>query len=337
MFKFSIILLLFFTNTFATVYLDKSKFKALTFKPVEDAPRILRPEEVRYQVIGPTEILVKIFLRKNNIEKEIKTLDFPIPTCAKQGGRYEIERTLKNKYIGILKTNYYKISATIECGKENNLIFDHNSFGGQSLSIWDIANTAVNKFKKIDRLAFWKKRINVQWPGLGDFYAWGEVNITKGHRWDIVAHELGHAIYQLANIGKFGGGSHKIDQCYSHKMAISEGWASYFAAWLGISLDDPDAKFEYLVPRRAPIHIEHVPEDVCAGETNEWRVTSFLWDLIDRNDDHEEVDLLFKTLWDVTKEMNFFKTSQIAQKLKLEVMDPILLNILWENNFLKPL
>ncbi|MFP5501741.1 MAG: hypothetical protein ACLGIN_04575, partial [Candidatus Sericytochromatia bacterium] len=95
-----------------------------------------------------------------------------------------------------------------------------------------------------------------------------------------------------------GGGPHKIDECYSGGLAWSEGFASFFSAVISIRRDDPDAKFEYMVPRRKPIRIENVPDDVCEGYTNEWRVSSALWDLYDTNEDGtDRVALSFKTIW----------------------------------------
>lgn len=39
------------------------------------------------------------------------------------------------------------------------------------------------------------------------------------------------------------------------------------------------------MPRRAPVRIENTPADVCAGNRNEWRVASVLWDVYDTHGD----------------------------------------------------
>ena len=94
------------------------------------------------------------------------------------------------------------------------------------------------------------------------------------------------------------GGSHKIDECYSEGLAWSEGWASFFAAAVHLSPDDADAKFEFMVPRRAPIRVENVPDDVCKGSASEWRVFSGLWDLYDRHEDGlDHIALGFGPIW----------------------------------------
>jgi hypothetical protein len=112
------------------------------------------------------------------------------------------------------------------------------------------------------------------------------------------SNELGHAVMDGAMDAHTSGGSHKIDECYSAGLAWSEGWASFFSAAVNLSPDDADAKFEFMVPRRAPIRIENVPADVCKGPTSEWRVFAGLWDLYDRHDDGgDRVALGFAPIW----------------------------------------
>lgn len=147
---------------------------------------------------------------------------------------------------------------------------------------------------------WWKKPLTVVWPGGADYFepgAW-TLHLTDPNAWDVVLHELGHAVMDGAMDARTSGGSHKIDECYSAGLAWSEGWATFFAGAVRLSPDDPDAKFEFLVPRRAPIRLENVPADVCRGPNNEWRVAAGLWDLYDRNPDAgDAVTLPFKTLW----------------------------------------
>ena len=82
-----------------------------------------------------------------------------------------------------------------------------------------------------------------------------------------MAHEIGHAIYDQADIGVSGGGRHRIDECYTNALALSEGWATFFAGWLNLRLNDQDARFEFLVPRRAPIRLENIPSDLILSRT----------------------------------------------------------------------
>jgi len=149
-------------------------------------------------------------------------------------------------------------------------------------------------------MVWWKKPLTVYWPEDSDFFSpWGwSLSLTNPLAWDVVLHELGHAVMHGAMRAKPAGGPHKIDECYSRALAWSEGWATFFAAAVRLSRDDPDAKFEFLVPRRAPIRIENVPEDVCQGPSNEWRVAAGLWDLWDIHPDGgDQFSMTFPLLW----------------------------------------
>jgi hypothetical protein len=140
----------------------------------------------------------------------------------------------------------------------------------------------------------------VVWPGGADYFSPGEwtLHLTDPLAWDVVLHELGHAVMNGAMVTHTSGGEHKIDECYSEGLAWSEGWASFFAAAVHLSPDDADAKFEFMVPRRAPIRVENVPADVCKGSASEWRVFAGLWDLYDRHEDGlDKVALGFGPIW----------------------------------------
>src|SRR5690606_26030868 len=87
-------------------------------------------------------------------------------------------------------------------------------------------------------------------------------------------------------------------RCYTTTLAWSEGVASFIAGVISIERDDPDAKFEYMVPRRAPIRLENVPGDVCEGPGNEWRAAAAIWDLWDtHNDGADRVAIELPVLW----------------------------------------
>ncbi|MBL7554587.1 MAG: hypothetical protein JNM24_02100 [Bdellovibrionaceae bacterium] len=205
-----------------------------------------------------------------------------------QEGRYGI--STRNKY--------YQLKLQVPCKAKTVVIFKEDSPAGQVVAIHQTIQRAIYTLAQVSDFKFWSRPINFIFPSDGDYYINDQVNLTLGHQWDVVAHEMGHAIYDQAVIGQFGGGAHKIDECYSNALALSEGWASFFAGWVHIDLRDKDAKFEYLVPRRAPIRFENVPNDVCGKPTNEWRVTSFFWDLIDVSQDGEISQVAAKKLWD---------------------------------------
>lgn len=207
-------------------------------------------------------------------------------------------RFKEGRYGISTRNNYYSLKIQVPCKAKTVVIFKEDSLAGQVIAIHQTIQRAIYTLAQVSDLKFWSRPIDFNFPSDGDYYTNDQVNLTAGHHWDIVSHEMGHAIYDQAVIGQFGGGAHKIDECYSNAMAISEGWASFFAAWVHVDLRDKDAKFEYLVPRRAPIRFENVPSDVCPKSTNEWRVTSFFWDLIDANQDGEVSQTAAKKLWD---------------------------------------
>lgn len=159
---------------------------------------------------------------------------------------------------------------------------------------------AVDFLTREATIDWWKTPLTVIYPGDSDYFepgAW-TLHLTNPVAWDVVLHELGHAVMNGAMDARTSGGSHKIDECYSDGLAWSEGWASFFAAAVRLSPSDPDAKFEFMVPRRAPIRIENVPDDVCKGPTSEWRVFAGLWDLYDSHDDGgDRVTLGFGPIW----------------------------------------
>lgn len=175
--------------------------------------------------------------------------------------------------------------------------------GTQNAKLGVLHLTYLDAFDFLSRTAttaWWKAPLTVVWPAGSDYFdpgAWA-IHITDPQAWDVVLHELGHAVMEGAIDARTSGGPHKIDACYSAGLAWSEGWATFFAGVVRLSADDPDAKFEFLVPRRAPIRIENVPADVCLGPSNEWRVAAGLWDLYDRHEDvGDRVALPFSALW----------------------------------------
>jgi hypothetical protein len=254
--------------------------------------------------------------------------------CSGSDQRVVLTATLANKFFSVRNDDGpYSISFEAPCRGEVTATFKSDSNGGQALGIWQIAEKARAKLEASIGLDFWKSSLDFNWPADADYYNWGQVHITRGDHWDVVGHEMGHGIYDLGELGQFGGGPHKIDECYSPEMALSEGWASYFSGWVSVDLNDADAKFEYMVPRRAPIRFETIPADVCAGERNEWRVTGFFWDLIDLHDDGESMSSAFSQVWDALKGSRVRTTSEAKERLEKAGMDPTLVETIWKLNF----
>ncbi len=213
----------------------------------------------------------------------------------------------------------YSMSFLSQCGVHNQFIFDSTSDDGQLLHLWNTLEKSRQKlFHNLENDVPWStSALEVRFPGTGVFFSpWGNyISIANGDHWDIAAHELGHAVYYYANLGQMGGGAHRIDECYSQRLALSEGWASYFSAWVFLELDASDPGFEFLVPRRAPIQVENVPADVCRGTGNEWRVMAFLWDLIDSHEDEEVINENFSEIWNVMLESNIPSANALRNRL----------------------
>jgi len=300
------------------------------YRPILD--HVIRPSrtEITHGPLQETRVIVKLIRESsgNTVEQILETPDLEI-SCKNESA----STRLTNKYFKISYRSVYEIQGNIECAKTNTWIFEENSTEGQVMAIHDIAMKAVRKFSNMDIIDFWKKRITMRWPSDGDYYSWNTVNITRGHYWDVVGHELGHAIYDQARIGESQGGRHRIDECYTGTLALSEGWASFFSAWLSIDLKDANAQFPYMVKRRAPLNIESVPTDVCKGPKNEWRVTAFLWDIIDLAYDEENAQESFAKIWKLSQNKRFRNINKLAAHLS-DNIDPLLVKMLWEKNFL---
>lgn len=171
-----------------------------------------------------------------------------------------------------------------------------NAQAGLIHIIWNRALAAFER--EAIPLDWWSRQIGTNWPANGDYFSMNTVNLTDAKQWDVNGHEIGHAMFFNGFNSAGGGGPHKIDECYGADLAWSEGFASFFSLVISARRDDPDAKFEFMVPRRKPIRFENVPADVCEGHTNEWRVGAAVWDLYDTHaDGTDNAALEFKTIW----------------------------------------
>ncbi|MBM3270581.1 MAG: hypothetical protein FJZ01_23345 [Candidatus Sericytochromatia bacterium] len=188
-------------------------------------------------------------------------------------------------------------------------VMDPKEANGQAALIQEVFNRYVTFFTASGvNLEFWDSAIEVSWPSGGDYYSWGTVNLTAAQQWDVNAHEIGHAISDIGINMRFGGGQHYIDKCYDETLAWSEGVATFLGLAVSTTPDDPDAKFQFMVKRRAPLRYENVPGDkdpdhpdappVCAGPTNEWRAGAAMWDLYDTHADGTDgTGVAFGTIW----------------------------------------
>ncbi|WP_127716496.1 hypothetical protein [Halobacteriovorax sp. HLS] len=347
---FSVVLLLLSVSTLASIN-DSDLSPGLINKNLKSQD-YFRADSVERAILRRNTISVRAVLVKNGKEQLIEGVKFDLT----MGSRQRISSTLNEEFIweaceaqssfqGRAKLSLEKFRIQNRKGREYELLFDgtcgesltlkfnFDSLGGEFFGIWNISNKITKKFNEEGLGDFLTSKVRISFPANGDYYN-GVVNVTKGYQWDVVGHEIGHAIYSRARIGRSAGGSHRIDECYSSALALSEGWASFFSAWVSVDLDDEDAKFEYMVPRRAPLEIEHVPADVCIGPKNEWRVYSFLWDLVDLNNDNENINIGFRELWDISagvmhRDINSFKDALLNKGL-----DPVIVNIVWDQNIL---
>ena len=245
---------------------------------IDHRGQIVGGENIKITVLENNQVITEAFTDQNG------ELVIPLQSNDKS---LKIFASLDNQWWSITPTNApYRIEigelGPDDIGANITLHVDNQNQLHQAFSIHQVATLQL-KFLTTNLIDLnWWKKLTIHWPADGDYYSYnGNVYITNGGYWDVVGHELGHAIYDFASKGSFGGGQHRIDECYGQTLAFSEGWASFFSATTQINSDDPDAKFEFMVPRRAPLGIEHVPDDVCRGDTNEWRVYASLWDLYD--------------------------------------------------------
>lgn len=262
--------------------------------------------DFRGGVIGGENIKIEV-LNGTTVIKELYTnIDGSWSISLDEGNdkALTIKATLDNQWWSITPLrNPYSIQIGKlnpgENGLEIALHIDNKNELHQAFYINQVASQQL-KFitTNLIDLSWWRK-LKLHWPADGDYYSYaGNLYLTDGYHWDVVGHEIGHAIYDFASTGDFGGGPHRIDECYDKTLAFSEGWASFFSAATQVSINDPDAKFEFMVPRRAPLQIEHIPNDVCRGDTNEWRVYAALWDLVDRYEgDDDNFQMPFVIQW----------------------------------------
>lgn len=316
---------------------DTTKVKSLKSNDIEiEIVRLIKGVEVPVEGL---EVLIKTSsgkkIKENYVDSNGK---ISYVNCYSGSKDFTFSTELSNQYFGVnlSGSKKYTLSSKIDCGQSVKLVFNEDSYSGQAVGIWQTAHKAMSKLDNSVGLGFWKEKIEFFYPGSGDYYTKGTINITNGHHWDVVAHELGHGIYDLINFGPFGGGYHKISGCYSSALAISEGWASFFAAWVGVSLDEKDAEFEYMANKtlKDPVKFENIDESrVCKGITNELRVTAFFWDLIDWNDDFEKSDEYFSKVWDIlafkySTDMNEVKKRLIAGGFPKSVVQDV-----WNINY----
>lgn len=203
-------------------------------------------------------------------------------------GKYNVRYSLENPRWKIGKYTWQgpeaDVTQAIDFG-ETALV--SGTANGEAAWIHEVFLKSLALFEREQvPLDWWKRQISVNWPGSGNYYTNYSVTLTGAEQWDVNGHEVGHAIYHQALNARSEGGQHKIDECYSPTLALSEGFATFFSGAVHLSKDDPDAHFDkYLVPRRAPIRIENVPDDVCKGARNEWRVASAFWEIYDQHAD----------------------------------------------------
>lgn len=223
-------------------------------------------------------------------------------------GTYNVRYTFENRYWNL--KNYawqgpvVNVSEAVSVGVTQ---LNPDTENAKAAWIHDVYLQSMALFARENvPLNWWQRQIQTVWPGRGNYYLSDTVNLTGAEQWDVNGHEIGHAIYHQALNAASRGGQHKIDECYQDTLALSEGFASFFSAAVQLEKSDPDARFDqYLVPRRAPIRIENVPEDVCAGPANEWRVSSVFWDVYDSHEDGgETMSLGLRTIFEALGRQN---------------------------------
>ncbi|MGE0614750.1 MAG: hypothetical protein AB7P04_03845 [Bacteriovoracia bacterium] len=243
--------------------------------------------------------------------------------CSAWSGEIRVSALMENTKFSV-GTGFqsYQIDAKARCGR---ITFQQGETTdvGQALAIWEIAQRAMTKLEATVGLDFWKRPIGFAWPQDFDFYDGYQVHLRYGHHWDVATHEMAHAIYDQAAIGEMPNYKHYIDRCHDETIAMAEGWAHFFAAWVNLDVSAADPVLEHYSPRRGPIHFETVPRDVCKGPSNEWRVLAYLWDIHDANADGETLNESFartfksiqgKDLQSIRDAIRWFKEAEIDEK-----------------------
>lgn len=201
----------------ATVILNKRDLKIFGTTPLRSVINTQRPSRSEHFISSTTQI--KLFIEKNNKLEPLELQPFTLPVCSDSTWETIVTKAYNSHYDIQNTKGLYELEAEIQCGMENHLIFKSDSAEGELISIWNILFSTKKFFTGIQRLSFWQTKITVSWPSNGDYFSRGvftdEVNITNGHHWDVVAHELGHAIYHQGRVGNSVGGAHKIDECYN--------------------------------------------------------------------------------------------------------------------------
>jgi len=235
------------------------------------------------------------------------------------------------------KLQGYEISLKVKCQHNNIFVFKNNSFAGKALKLLlktkkvDDYIMGSLKLKILQYRKLFKSPIGIVYPGGGNFYDFKNVYIDRVDHWDVVGHEIAHAIYDRLELGVTDVGEHYIDRCYSQSLALSEGWPSYFAALVWLKTNNPKPLLPYMVKRRGPMNIETVPQDVCAGYTNEWRVVSYLWDITDQtpHEDgiHMDSEMFFKSLINQNHQGLQSIHNSLKQSLNVKELESV-----WQSN-----
>lgn len=306
--------------------LHEFDLRGMAYAPVLLNDTVFNPElsaDASSSIVAPDGKTSVHFLGKlRNEQVPVTGLKIDLTTCTDRTLHATAHFELSSPLYSVTTPNLgepYTFTASIPCGATTTFEFESDSISGQAITIWLTAEKVGTKLAETVALDFWKHPIEFRFPSDGDFYWTNQVHITHGNEWDIVTHEMGHALYEQAGLGQLSDGPHLIDRCHSSQMALSEGWATFFAGFVHFDVDDGDPKFEFLTPRRAPIHLENVPTDVCRGQTNEWRTAAFFWDLIDHHDDGERSEFSFKRIWDALLDSHSAHITQVVKILQGEM------------------
>lgn len=252
-------------------------------------------------VLPGANATVKLLAGGREVASALVGKDGRFELTAPAGAAAELRFEMSNRYWKLSRYSWQgpaipALSGSVDAGTTQ---LEAGTANGQAAYIHEIYNRSLALFEREGiSLDWWNRQLNTVWPANGNYYSWGTVNLSNAEWWDVNGHEIGHALHDLGINGQMGGGQHKIDECYTTPLAWSEGFASFFSAAISLQRDDADAKFQYMVPRRAPLRFENMPGDVCEGPSNEWWTTAALWDLYDtHNEKDDQVSLEFRQIW----------------------------------------
>ncbi|MEK6578704.1 MAG: hypothetical protein AABZ55_05710 [Bdellovibrionota bacterium] len=306
---------------------------ALSAEPPQGT--LLVPDQI--EILPSSEAKISVVIEESGLRIPLQGLKFREPEghCTEEKKTRKILTYLSNPWFRIVHDfEVYRIEFDAPCTSQITVLFQGGSLKAQTLLIWNVAMVALSKLETEVGLEFWRTPLIWVWPATNDSYSHFRLFLTYPTNVEVITHEMGHAVYDFADIGAFQAGEHRFESCTDSTLALTEGWASFFAAWILFDRSSLTPTFHHLVPRFESVGIENIPASVCQGPTSEWRVIGFLWDLIDHPpQDDDRLNLSFGEVFKILKDTRKASIDEVYSELKLSQIDATALKDTWDLNF----